>query len=121
MRGNPLPGASPLEWARRIAVRYRAIAAEPDAERRRQLLADADQECQRYGQHWVTGRVRTYGEEERLTPAQASELAMISVDRLSELARAGRLERRWDGKAWCYRAGDIYGLSTETRTRRRSG
>lgn len=105
----PFPGDSAVTRARKVALGYRQAALDPNPAG---AVAVLDAKLLDWGEHWAVPRPDVYADEDRLTPAQAADLACVSVAHIRMLRRRGRLPGQPinGGRSYVYRAGDVYAL-----------
>lgn len=113
MTGWPYPGDSPVARARRIARAYREHLAVADPAR----CAELDAACEAWGQTWIAPRTLRYDLDDWLRPADAADIAAVSVATLRKMRTRGRLVGRRTSEGWRYRARDVLALATGVRTR----
>lgn len=111
----PYPGDSPLARARRIARAYREHLAVANP----QICTQLDATCIDWGEGWVAPRVLRYDLDDWLSPADAADIAAVSMASIRKMRARGRLHGRRTAQGWQYRARDVLALVSEIR--RRSG
>lgn len=113
MTAYPFPGDSPVARARRIARAYRERLAAVDLHNCAQL----DELCVEWGESWVAPRTLRYDLDDWLSPADAADIAALSVASLRKMRGRGRLVGKRTAEGWRYRARDVLALAAEIRSR----
>ena len=113
MSSWPYPGDSPLAKARRIARAYREIAARADPE----ATTELDQRIVGWGEVWIAPRMVRFDLDDWLSPADAADIAAVSIAALRQWRARGRLTGRRTHDGWRYRARDVLALAAEVRRR----